>query len=282
MTDYLAAPDFDFDSLQMATDYDQNSSWSTYFGELIFNNVSLRENLCVLDVGTGTGYPAIELSQRLGATSHVYAIDVWNAALERAQQKINHFGITNVTLQNQNASTMRFTDEMFDLIVCNVGINNFESSADVFHECFRVSKPGAVFAMTTNPVGHMAEFYEFFKTSLRALQLEKYIEGLDKHIAHRKPVEAICKELRQSGFGIARTIDDSFTWRFLDGTAFLNTFHIVYGFLPGWKEIVPTELHVRVFGEIEKRINQFAQSVGEFRVTVPMHYIEAEKPLDMQ
>lgn len=277
MTKYLEAPDFDFDSLQMATDYDQNSSWSPYFGELIFRNLPLRKNLCVLDVGCGTGYPCIELSQRLGSSSHVYGIDIWQAALERAQQKVDHFQINNVTLLNQNASSMSFPDEKFDVIVCNVGINNFESSLDVYHECYRTLKPSGLMAITTNPVGHMSEFYELFRATLAHLDLERYVPELEKHIDHRQRIESIRAELQEAGFEVKRVLNDSFSWRFLNGTAFLNTFHIVYGFLPSWKSFIPEKHRTEVFCNLEQRINTFSESAGEFVVTVPMHYIEAEK-----
>jgi ubiquinone/menaquinone biosynthesis C-methylase UbiE len=278
MTEYLNHPGFDWDSPQMAADYDQNSNWSPYFGELIFQHLPLRENQSVLDVACGTGYPTLELSQRLGPTSQVYGIDTWQAALDRAQHKVDGFDITNVTLQNEDAEAMSFPDSMFDVIVSNVGINNFESPTAVLRECFRVAKPGALVAMTTNPVGHMAEFYRFYKEALRALKLEQHLDALEKHIAHRYPSEWVCEELESAGFVIRRVLRDSFSWRFLDGTSFLNTFHIMYGFLGGWKEVIPEKSHVQVFSDIEKRINEYAKEAGEFKVTVPIRYIEAEKP----
>ena len=75
MIKYLNYPDFDWDSPQMAVDYDQNSSYSPYFGEMIFTHVPLRKGSRVLDIACGTGYPGIELSQRLGETFHVIDID---------------------------------------------------------------------------------------------------------------------------------------------------------------------------------------------------------------
>jgi len=277
MTEYLKHPAFDFDSPQVATDYDQNSNWSPYFGEMIFNHVPLRRDQCVLDIACGTGYPTLELSQRLGPTSHVYGIDTWRAALDRAQHKVEAFGIKNVTLRNEDASAMSFEDSTFDLIVSNVGVNNFESPLTVFKECYRVAKPGALIALTTNPVGHMAEFYRFYKETLITLGLEQYLVALEEHIAHRFPVEEVCEELGAAGFDIKRVLRDEFSWRFLDGTAFLNTFHIMYGFLGGWKAVVPEEKQVCVFSDIEARINEFAEEAGEFKVSVPVRYIEAIK-----
>lgn len=278
MTDYLSRPGFDFSSPQMAVDYDQNPAWSPYFGELIFANVPLRENLQVLDIACGTGYPALELSQRMGPSCQISGIDIWEAGLERARHKVEAFNIENVALLRMDAAAMDFPDRTFDLIVSNVGINNFESPLTVFRECYRVGKPGAVVAMTTNPTGHMAEFYEFFRETLAALNLQQYLGALEDHIAHRHSVAWVCRELETAGFSVRRVLENSFRWRFLNGTAFLNTFHIVYGFLPGWKTLLPDDLHVRVFSEIEARINSFAATAGEFRVTVPVRYIEAEKP----
>ena len=67
--------------------FDELSLWSSYFVRLLLDNVELRPNLDVLDVGFGTGVPIFELAQRLGATCHVTGIDPWAAAVERAEWK---------------------------------------------------------------------------------------------------------------------------------------------------------------------------------------------------
>jgi hypothetical protein len=51
----------------------------------------------------------------------------------------------------------------------------------------------------------------------------------------------------------------------------------MYGFLGGWKDVIPEALHVQVFSNIENCMNEHAAAQGEFKVTVPICYIEARK-----
>lgn len=174
MTDYLKRASYNWDDPKMAAAYDQLSNWSPYFGELILNHVTLRENITALDVGCGTGYPIIELSQRLGPTSTVYGVDPFKSFLDRARQKAEIYGLQNVIFKDEDATSMSFEENRFDLIVSNVGINNFEDNMEkVFAECFRVAKPGAQIAFTTNPIGHMQEFYDVYQGVLADMDLEE-------------------------------------------------------------------------------------------------------------
>lgn len=277
MTEYLKIPATNWDDPNNASAYDQLPNWSPYFGEMIFNHIKLRKNMTALDIGFGTGYPLLELSQRLGPTAVVYGIDPWEAAIARAKFKSNTFGIKNIEIVSGDAAAMPFADAQFDLIVSNVGVNNFEALDTVFQECHRVAKPGAQIALTTNPAGHMQEFYTVYEAVLTELGMEDCIATLKAHIEHRHSEYHICKHLRKAGFTVMRTIQDQFSWRFVDGTAFLSCFHIVFGFLPSWKTIVPEDKLFPVFSAIEERLNEIAESVGEFKVTVPVLYIECKK-----
>ena len=45
--------------------------------------------MTVLDVGFGTGFPLLELAQRLGKSATIYGIDPWEAAHERTHLKMD-------------------------------------------------------------------------------------------------------------------------------------------------------------------------------------------------
>ena len=68
--------------------YDELPLWSAMFGLLLLDHVPLKDVRLALDVGCGTGFPLIELAERLGPTGHVHGIDPWSAALGRAREKI--------------------------------------------------------------------------------------------------------------------------------------------------------------------------------------------------
>jgi arsenite methyltransferase len=258
--------------------HDELPLWSAPFGLMLLDQVKLKPGMTVLDIGFGTGFPVIELSQRLGNSSTVYGIDPWTAAIERTRLKIKLFKIKNVKLVEGDASSMNFKDNMFDLIVSNTGINNFENVNGVFRECFRVAKPKAQIVLTTNPEDHMKEFYQVLTETVMQLKLEHVLDKLEAQQKHRLSVKKVCHLLETAGFTISQTRKKSFSMRFLDGTAFLNHYFIKYAFMEGWKSIFPNELLNPVFTQLEKDLNALAKKENEFKVTIPAAYIEGEKP----
>jgi ubiquinone/menaquinone biosynthesis C-methylase UbiE len=268
----------DWNHPEMASLHDELPLWSAPFGLMLLDQVKLRPNMTVLDVGFGTGFPVIELAQRLGNSSTVYGIDPWTAAIERTRSKIKVFKIKNVKLVAGDASSMNFKDNMFDLIVSNTGINNFEDKNAVFRECFRAAKPKAQIALTTNPEDHMKEFYHVLTETVIQLKLEHVLDKLEAQQKHRLSVKKVCHLLETAGFRISKTKQQSFSMRFLNGTAFLNHYFIKYAFIDGWKSIFPTDLLNPVFTRLEKNLNALAEKKKEFKVTIPIAYIEGEKP----
>jgi len=164
--DSLGFLDFnaDFSASHIVRVYDELPLWSAMFGLLMLEHVPLRA-ATALDVGCGTGFPLIELAERLGAGSRVDGIDTWKEALDRAREKILARGLSNVSVHRCSAAGMPFGDAVFELIVSNLGLNNFEDRASALRECRRVAKAGAVLAITTNLRGHMREFYVRSKMS---------------------------------------------------------------------------------------------------------------------
>src|ERR1017187_1721464 len=105
----------DFSSPHVLAAYDELPLWSAMFGLLLLEEVPMHGVATVLDIGCGTGFPLIELAERLGPRAHVHGIDPWHAALARAAEKIVSRATPNVTLHEGTASAMPFADGMFDL-----------------------------------------------------------------------------------------------------------------------------------------------------------------------
>jgi SAM-dependent methyltransferase len=78
----------DFSSTRIITAYDELPLWSAMFGLLLLDEVPIAGVKVALDVGCGTGFPLIELAERLGPATHVHGLDPWAAALSRAAEKI--------------------------------------------------------------------------------------------------------------------------------------------------------------------------------------------------
>ena len=263
--------DADFSAPHIVRAYDEVSLWSALFGLFLLDEVPLDAQT-VLDVGCGTGFPLIELAERLGPAAHVHGIDPWSAGLVRAREKIADRGTLNVTVHEGSATAMNFPDAMFDLIVSNLGINNFSDRAGAMRECRRVSRTGAVLALTTNLQGHMQELYDAFGQTLENLGDQDGLRRLAAHVGERATVASVTELMSGTGFAVRRVALRSATMRFRDGRALFHHHFIQLGFLDAWKRI-PSDQE-RAFTALQRRLDELAHERGELRLTIPMAYLE--------
>src|SRR5205085_980399 len=105
--------------------YDELPLWSAAFGRLLLEHVSLRPGITILDVGAGTGFLTIELAQRCGDDARVIAVDPWEAAIKRLARKVDALGLQNVRTVAKDVAAIDLPDDSVDLVVSNLGINNF-------------------------------------------------------------------------------------------------------------------------------------------------------------
>ncbi|HEY6147976.1 MAG TPA: class I SAM-dependent methyltransferase, partial [Thermoanaerobaculia bacterium] len=158
--------------------YDELPLWSAPFGLFLLERVPMRTGQTILDVGCGTGFLTVELAQRCGGTTRVIAVDPWTGGMNRLRRKIEYLGLGNVTLLEEDAASMSVPDASVDLIVSNLGVNNFEDADAVVGACFRAAKPGGSLFVTSNVAGHMAELYEVYRATLVELDRRDRLEAL--------------------------------------------------------------------------------------------------------
>ncbi|HEX8596971.1 MAG TPA: class I SAM-dependent methyltransferase [Chloroflexia bacterium] len=257
--------------------FDELTFWASRFGVLLFDNLQPRKDLDILDVGPATGFPLFELAGTFGASCRVTGLDVWKEALERARLKQQAYNVPRVEIVEGDAAAMPFADGRFDLVVSNLGINNFDNPRAALAECYRVLKPGGRLALTTNLKGHWGEFYEVFRAIIAETGNTQYLERLAANEEHRGTKESVSSLLEEAGFRITRVVEGSFQMRFADGTALFNHTLTQLGFLDGWRGVVDPTDEESVFSELERRLNEIAVLQGELRMTTPMLYIEGEK-----
>ena len=172
MTDYLKRTTEYRDPL-VASVFDELSFWSSRFGQLLFKHMEIRRYAEILDLGFGTGFPLFELAHTFGPTVNVTGLDLWKEAAQRALVKQKLYELPNARLVLGDGARQPFRDETFDLIVSNIGVNNFAEPLVVLNECFRVARPRARIVLTTNVKGHYREFYDEYEKVLKDAGKEK-------------------------------------------------------------------------------------------------------------
>jgi SAM-dependent methyltransferase len=258
--------------------FDELPLWSSPFGLELLDAVRMRRGMRVLDVGCGTGFPALELAGRLGATGRVVGIDPWRAALARARAKATCHGLTNVELVCGTAEALPFDDASFDAVVSNNGLNNVADIGRALAECHRVLAPGGQLVATMNLPETMRELYGPFAGILREREGEPGVLRLRDHIAARRaPVAETTIRLQAAGFTVDRVSERSFTLRFVDGTALFEYPFVRLAFLEPWRA-VPQPQHVdSVMAELRDRLDRAAGHAG-LDLTIPFACFDARRP----
>ncbi|MBH0194623.1 MAG: methyltransferase domain-containing protein [Nitrospira sp.] len=123
--------------------------WDRFFDEqMAFLNhrlvadARLRTGLRVLDLGSGTGYPALLAAQTVGQGGSVQGIDLAEHMLDAARRKAMRLGLNNITFRAGDVTTLPFEANSFDAITsrfCLMFLPEIPTASD---EIARVLKPG--------------------------------------------------------------------------------------------------------------------------------------------
>lgn len=130
----------DWQSKQVVNIFDEITLWSAPFGRLLLENIPMKPNTKIVDIGFGTGFPLIELSQVFGEKSKVYGIDIWKEGINLAKEKINVLEINNIEILEESAAKISIENNCIDLVTSNLGVNNFEQKEEVYLEIHRILK----------------------------------------------------------------------------------------------------------------------------------------------
>ncbi len=100
----------------------------------------LNENSHVLEIGTSTGFTAIELAKLVKC--HVTAVDVNEESLQEAQRRAEAEGVAEkIKFVVQDASKLDYKDEQFDMVFCGNVTSYLNNKSKCLQEFIRVLKP---------------------------------------------------------------------------------------------------------------------------------------------
>lgn len=275
MTDYL---DRSIGLDEIADAFGEVTFWASRFGALLLENLPLHADATVLDLGCATGFPLFELAHVLGPRSRCAGVDVWVRALRQAERRRRIYRLPNVALAGGDGAALPFRDRSFGMIVSNLGVNNFAEPEAVLAECARVLRPGGVLALTTNLAGHMREVYDVLRAVAHDAGAADAVERLEADEARRGTEVSAEDRMTGAGLRVRRIVRDTFMMRYASGGAMLRHWLTLIGFLPAWRAALGPDRERELLAEAERRLDDLAAASGDLAVTVPMLYLEAERP----
>ena len=122
---------------------DQNLS---FINHRLIGDARLSAGQRVLDLGCGTGYPAILAAQAVGGHGSVIALDLSEGMLAIARRKAKEAGLSNIQFQAEDATTLPFDSASFDAIISRFCLMFLPEIPKAVAEVARVLKSGGYIA----------------------------------------------------------------------------------------------------------------------------------------
>jgi len=115
----------------------------------IVEKANLSEGDKALDLCTGTGAVAVELTKQVGETGFVIGLDFSWGMLEKAKEKARKFRIDRLHLVQANASQLPFKKSSFHAVTCSHAFYELKGDerARAIHEVSRILIHGGRFCL---------------------------------------------------------------------------------------------------------------------------------------
>jgi len=122
--------------------------------EALLKDANVVPGSNVLDVGTGTGEPALSIATFVGAGGKVCGIDPAPEMIEAARRESIGQAIKNIEFQVASADQLSLGSNTFDAVVSRFAIMFFEFPVEAIRNILQALKPGGRLAFA---VWHLAE-----------------------------------------------------------------------------------------------------------------------------
>ncbi len=118
-------------SYEATVDRELRSFWGLGYRDFVGRfvaKVPIRGDESVLDVATGTAFVPMQLAGRLGSEGRITGLDITPAMLVLGKQNLEAAELTGrVRLTCGSALAMPFSAEVFDVVLCGLGMHHMET-----------------------------------------------------------------------------------------------------------------------------------------------------------
>lgn len=140
----------------------------------------------VIDLGSGAGNDCFIARAETGESGKVIGIDFTPAMIEKARQNAEKLGFHNVTFIQADIENLPLPEETADVVISNCVLNLIPNKKAVFHQIFKVLKPGGHFSISdvvlkgSLPEGLQKNAEMYAGCVAGAIQKETYLQLIEK------------------------------------------------------------------------------------------------------
>ena len=150
--------------------------------EEILNALNIKKGQTIADIGAGSGYLTVKLSERIDATGTIYAVDIQQEMLDYINKRLAEKGIKNVSLVLGTMDDPKLPPKSLDLAIL----------LSTYHEI-------------AQPIDFMKKIKLALKPKGRLAILEFSDESpIGPPIQVRLPEDLVIDELKQAGFTLSQ------------------------------------------------------------------------------
>jgi phosphatidylethanolamine/phosphatidyl-N-methylethanolamine N-methyltransferase len=161
---------------KLAKVYDLTFGPTLHPGRLVaLDGMGIQSGDRILEVGVGTGIN-VPLYPR---SCHVTGIDFSASMLEKARERVERKGLTNVRLIEMDAANLSFPDNSFDIVYAPYVISVVPDPVQVVREMRRVCRPG----------GKMIVLNHFKSPNPILAKVERAISPFTVHIGFKSDLD---------------------------------------------------------------------------------------------
>ncbi len=243
--------------------------WSERFGRMLLRGLEVPRKAMILDVGTGTGYPALQVLELMDDQSRLIALEGVGALLDQARKKVGDLSGKRIYFRTETPSaSLGFADQVYDLVISNLGLLELDDPQRGLQEFARVTKTDGRVIVTLPLAGTFGEFYDVYREVLIKNDLNEVLGRLEQHIARTPEPEDAARWMENAGLKEVDIEVSRFDLLFRSSREFFFSPVIEYGPLAGWKEVAGKGQEMQdIFWQVKESIDSYFGRRG-FHVSV--------------
>jgi ubiquinone/menaquinone biosynthesis C-methylase UbiE len=253
--------------------------WSARFGKLLLKQARVPAKGLVLNVACGTGYPALDLLDRM-VGGRIIAIDSSSALLDVARTKADAASGKRIFFRTEGGKEkLSFDQDVYDLTFTNLGLGELAiPPAQAIAELARVTAPDGQVLITLPLRGTWNEFLDIYREVLTKQDRHEIIEALDAYVDTLPEPETAIQWMEKAGLTGVDLVVEEFSLLFKSSREFFFAPVIEYGPLKDWKHVAGKGQEMQdIFWFIKEAIDAYFGGRA-FSVTVVAGCLSGIKP----